>query len=84
MREVVRNVQKARKDAGLEVDDRIDLVLESSDDSITTLLKNRELTDVILHETLASTLNSADVKMYTSNAKVDGVEFTISLDKAEG
>ncbi len=82
MREVVRNVQKARKDAGLEVDDRIELQLQSDDESITTLLKNVELTDIILQETLANSINHNDVKMYVTTAKVDGAELHIALDKA--
>lgn len=82
MREVVRNVQKARKEAGLEVDDRINLSIQSTDDSITTLLKNKMLTDIILHETLANTLNEDDVNKYTTVAKVDDAKFTISLDRA--
>ncbi len=82
MREVVRNVQKARKDAGLEVDDRINLRLESVDDSITTLLRNEQLTDVILQETLANSINNNDVKNYTTTAKIDGAELTIAFDKA--
>jgi isoleucyl-tRNA synthetase len=81
MREVVRNVQKARKEAGLEVSDRIDLRLESGDDSITTLLENGKLTEVIQQETLASSLNSSDVKKYTSIAKVEGAELSITFDK---
>ena len=82
MREVVRNVQEAHKDAGLEVDDRINLRLESADDSITTVLKNEQLTDVIMQETLANSINHNDVKNYTTTAKIDGAELTIAFDKA--
>lgn len=81
MREVIRNVQQARKKAELQVDDRIDLRLESSDDTITTLLNNQLLTDVIRQETLANSLNEVDVNKYTSVVKVEGSELSISLAK---
>jgi isoleucyl-tRNA synthetase len=47
MREIIRNVQQARKDAGLEVDDRIDLSLESSDDQLTTVVSNNRWNTII-------------------------------------
>ncbi len=83
MREVIRNVQQARKNAGLEVDDRIDLKLESTGDKLSTLLKNHKFTEVIKQETLAKTLNTVVVKDFSATVKVEDEELVISLDKAE-
>lgn len=83
MREVVRNVQQARKQAGLEVDDRIDLVLHSADEELTTLLqKHKDLTEVIQQETLAVSLNKITQSDFSTTVKVDGAELTIGLSKA--
>ncbi|HMH31107.1 MAG TPA: class I tRNA ligase family protein, partial [Methylomirabilota bacterium] len=81
MREIVRNVQQARKQAGLEVDDRIDLSLDTTDKDLAEVLKNPELTDVIEHETLASSLNKVKESEFTTTAKIDGVELSIGLSK---
>ena len=80
MREIIRNVQQARKKAGLEVDDRINLQLNSDDDSITMLLKNHKLTDTIKQETLANSLNEVVAKKYTNDATIDGADLNISFD----
>ncbi|MDB5170963.1 MAG: ileS [Candidatus Saccharibacteria bacterium] len=82
MREVVRNVQQARKNAGLEVDDRIHLQLESTGDKLSTLLKNHKLTEVISQETLAESLNTAVVKDFSITVKTEGEELLIGLAKA--
>lgn len=82
MREVIRNIQQARKNAGLEVDDRIDLKLESTGDKLSTLLKNHKLTEVIQQETLAKSLNKGVVKDFSVTVKVEGEELVICLDKA--
>jgi isoleucyl-tRNA synthetase len=81
MREVVRNVQQARKQAGLQVDDRINLRLESDDKSLLSLLKNKALTDTIIQETLAKSLNKSVAKAFTATVKIDGAELGISLSK---
>jgi isoleucyl-tRNA synthetase len=82
MREVIRNVQQARKTAGLEVDDRINLTLESDDPELKALLKNQQLTDTIQQETLAKSLNRHSKNDFTTTAKIDNAELTISLSKA--
>lgn len=83
MREVVRNVQQARKQAGLNVDDRINLRLETDDKELTTLLKNHhQLTDIIKQETLAASLNTTTGEDFTSTVKIDGTQLTIKLARA--
>ena len=83
MREVVRNVQQARKQAGLEVDDRIELRLETADEELATLLqKNTHLTDIIKQETLAISLNNTEQSDFTATAKIDGTELTIGVTKS--
>lgn len=82
MREIVRHVQQARKQAGLEVDDRIELALETSDKDLQAVLGDRELSEVIRHETLAKSLNSGTIDGFKAEVKVDGAELSISLSKA--
>jgi len=82
MREIIRNVQQVRKQAGLEVDDRINLNLESTDPELKTLLKNKRLTDAIKQETLAKSLNKTTAKDHTKIVTIDSAELTICLSKA--
>ncbi|MDB5181885.1 MAG: ileS, partial [Candidatus Saccharibacteria bacterium] len=82
MREVVRQVQNARKQAGLNVDDRIHLELVTHDPELEKAID--EHTDTIATETLASeliTVGSAPAEGYTADVKVDGVELAIALSK---
>lgn len=82
-REIIRHVQQARKAAGLEVDDRIDLVLTTSDAELTTLLsENAALTEVIAQETLAHSLKIGESNHdFLTTVNVDGAELTVSLAK---
>jgi isoleucyl-tRNA synthetase len=84
MREVVRHVQNARKQAGLEVDDRIQLSFETEDKQIKALLENQGLTDVMLHETLTVPEDSDNLseKTFSTTVKIEGAELTIRLNKA--
>jgi isoleucyl-tRNA synthetase len=83
-REVIRHVQQARKQAGLEVDDRIDLSLTSDDEELTMLLKNNSnLTDVIQHETLTTSFNKHDKYAHNVTVKIEGSELAIGLSKAK-
>ena len=84
MREVVRNIQQARKQAGLEVDDRVTLWLETPDEYLSTVLKNQQLTEVIKAETLAQQLNhGASEDGFQAKVSVEGAELVISLRKAD-
>lgn len=82
MREVVRHVQKARKDAGLNIDDRIILALMVKPDSALELEKAiEEYSDAIAEETL--TANYGDVQEgYDTIVTVEGSELRICLKKA--
>ena len=82
MREVVRNIQQARKEAGLEVDDRISLWLNTSNPDLQKVLNNTDLTDVIAQETLSISLNKGDAEGFVADVKVDDAELTITLTKA--
>lgn len=78
-REVIRFVQNARKDAGLNVDDRIALSLTTHDEQLAAAIA--EYQQVIAAETLATRIASA-AYVYTTSATVDSAALEISLEKA--
>ena len=80
MREIIRHVQSARKKAGLQVDDRIELGITSSDSEITQAVD--AFADTIKAETLAIKLGSAADDMEKYDVKVDGKPVEIYLKKA--
>jgi isoleucyl-tRNA synthetase len=80
MRELVRQVQEARKKAGLQVDDRIRLVLETTDDEVKQAIA--EHAETIKTETLAVSLNEGTGSGYKAEVKVEDASLTISLEKA--
>jgi len=80
MREVVRAVQVSRKAAKLDVDHRIELVLETDN----AMLKHAidEHAETIGHETLAATMNKEITEpLYTSVEKIEGIELKLTLRK---
>lgn len=79
MREVIRHVQNARKNAGLNVDDHINLSLVSEDADLQQAIAEHEAT--IAAETLADTL-TADTYAHTAIVKVEGADLTLTLQKA--
>ncbi len=81
VREVIRQVQNNRKKAGLEVDDRIKLVLKSEDQGLARAIKN--FSNEIQAETLATNLSEEGSLAYSSKLKVDSKELVIELEKAE-
>ena len=80
MREIVRHVQSARKQAGLQIDDRIVLSISSDDSEISQAVD--AFADVIKAETLAVELNSAADESEKYDAKIEGKLVEISLKKA--
>lgn len=80
MREVIRHVQSARKAAGLQVDDRINLQLSTDDKELTKAIAEHR--ETINKETLA-TLNAPVGVSFTAEVKVEGVLLGISLVKSD-
>ena len=80
MREIVRHVQSARKQAGLQIDDRIVLSISSDDSEISQAVD--AFADVIKSETLAVELNSVVKESEKYDAKIEGKLVEISLKKA--
>lgn len=81
-REVIRNVQSARKKAGLEVDDRIALALLTHSNDLREAIT--EYAETIKAETLTESLflESRDYA-HLSDCKVEGTELIIGLQKAD-
>ena len=75
-REVIRYVQNARKNAELQVDDRISLVLSTEDNSLRNAIE--QFADEINKETLA-TLSEELENMHEEDIKIDGVQLKIRL-----
>lgn len=80
MREIVRHVQSVRKQAGLQIDDRIVLSIFSDDSEISQAID--AFADVIKAETLAVELNYAADESEKYDAKIEGKLVEISLKKA--
>ena len=80
MREVIRGVQNARKQAGLNVDDRIVLQLSTADDELAKAVDEHAQT--IQAETLAQTFANPGLDSYAVVVLIDGKELTIELKKA--
>ncbi|HEY4964737.1 MAG TPA: isoleucine--tRNA ligase [Candidatus Saccharimonadales bacterium] len=84
-RELIRNVQQSRKQAGLEVDDRIKLSLISNSDEITTLLANKQLRKLLMDETLAVKLDTDEDSEGSAYEVVIGdisLNIILSIDKS--
>ncbi len=79
MREVVRHVQNSRKQAGLQVDDRIALGLSTDDKELAKAIA--DFKDVIVSETLANSLTGAPDLAYKVSVKVEGAELELALQK---
>jgi len=80
VREVIRNVQSARKQAGLNVDDRIVLSVSSTDEQLRQAIK--EHSNLIQTETLANKLVFDQQQTFETSCTVDDAPLTISLQKA--
>lgn len=83
MREIIRHVQAARKSAGLNVDDRIQLSLAAHPDDDTMELKRaiEEHAQAIADETLTDEYGDV-TDGHETTVKVEGMELRIGLKKA--
>ncbi len=79
MREIIRYVQNARKQAGLQVDDRIELHLSTENKELQKAID--EYTNTIAAETLAQKMSNTPLEQYQQTVKIEGAELTISLQK---
>ena len=80
-REIVRFIQAARKDAGLNVDDRINLALEAEGEVLEAL---QSFKSTISEEVLAAefTVGDTSEKDYSTEVKVENTVLKISLSKS--
>ena len=80
-RELVRNIQDARKTAGLAIADRIAVTLEGADEALAEVLERWGAT--IRSETLADTLvlGVAEAGAHVVPLELDGLHLTLALQK---
>ena len=79
MRELVRNIQNARKEIGLQVDDRIDLAIETTEAELSVAIQ--EHTEIIQQETLAVSMNTQVDLPLVADVTVDGFKAKIYINK---
>jgi isoleucyl-tRNA synthetase len=77
-RSIVHAVQNARKQAGLEITDRIELRL-AGDDALVEAARAHQ--DYVAGETLATTVSYGDAGE-GAEARIDGLKLTVSVSKA--
>ncbi|RTK94460.1 isoleucine--tRNA ligase [Candidatus Saccharibacteria bacterium] len=81
MREIIRQVQSARKQAGLQVDDRIALDLQTTVTELAEAIEEHK--DTIATETLAENLTVTGTQhQFAVELKVEGHSLTVSLEKS--
>jgi isoleucyl-tRNA synthetase len=78
-RELVRLIQDARKEAGLEVTDRVELAVETSGEPAEALAAHRE---EIAAETLATNIATSGVEGFRLDGTLEGTPVGVSLRRA--
>jgi isoleucyl-tRNA synthetase len=76
-REVIRHVQAARKNAGLNIDDRIKLSLSADEPQLTQAIEEHK--EVIVTETLASDITT-ETYAHASEGTIEGATIALSLE----
>jgi isoleucyl-tRNA synthetase len=79
VRELVRHIQNARKQAGLEVEDRISLLIESESPEINQAVISYK--ESIMSETLCEEFGEVPEDAYELTVKVSGLEVRIAISK---
>lgn len=79
-REIIRHIQAARKKAGLNVDDRINLHIETDDVELESAINEHQVT--ITLETLTTSFNDGTGYEHQSTASIEGAELKVELEKA--
>lgn len=79
VRDLVRVVQQARRDAGLDVADRIALTIDAPDDVVEAARTHQEF---LASETLATSVTFAPVTEGSAGTVGDGTKVTVSVAKA--
>ena len=80
-REIIRHIQSARKDAGLNIDDRIKLNLSTDDNELLRAIN--KFSKLIAQEVLAKSITNDNKYSYVTSIKVDEIALVISLEKYE-
>jgi isoleucyl-tRNA synthetase len=78
-REIIRAIQEGRKKAGFNVEDRITLGYTGKD----AVFANAELKELIVHEVLATALQSGELSdsEYSETVDIEGESFAFSLKR---
>ncbi|MEO1581504.1 MAG: isoleucine--tRNA ligase [Pseudomonadota bacterium] len=79
-RELIRTVQEARKQADLDVSDRIILHIDGSEEIATVLRQHK---DLVMSETLATRWASEQDSPFSAEGSLDGVHWRITLARLE-
>ena len=77
-RDLVRNLNNARKDAGFAISDRINVTYQASPELTAAFTT---FADYIQRETLADSLAVGDGGDFTTTVKIGGEEVTLSVSK---
>ena len=78
-RDFIRQVQQLRKDANLEIENRIRICFASDDEEVLTMIA--EWSDLIRGETLAVSLVSGDVPADAKTVNIGDVKVLIGIEK---
>lgn len=80
-REIIRHIQNARKEAGLNVDDRIILSFSTANKELARSVKEYE--DVIKHETLAVKFTDKERDYFKKEVEIDGAKLVFSFERSK-